>query len=189
VKEKEQSAVIKTRSGRHVDLLFPEAMIGLIDIDDIGYALSKINRFNGHTTRPYSVAEHCLNGVVYSLPQHKLRFLMHDAAEAYLGDKVGPLKVSPLFAEYRALEKRWDGVIAERYGMGALEAPKEIHETDKRMLVTEQRDLMGRAPASSDAHLPFAGLISDVTPSTDWIAERFIATFYKLVKEMVGARR
>jgi hypothetical protein len=184
----EQRAVIKTRSGKYINLLEPEAMVGLIDIDDIGYALSKINRFNGHTTRPYSVAEHCLLGVPYCLPAHRLEFLMHDASEAYLGDTVGPLKRSGLFQDYCELETRWTAAIAVRYGL-LVPTPKEIHVTDKRMLVTEKRDLMGRPPSSSDSFRPFEGILSQVAPSCDEIAERFIATFYELAKATVGAKR
>jgi hypothetical protein len=182
-------AIITTRSGRHVDLLAPAEMVSLIDIDDIAYALSKINRFNGHTTRLYSVAEHCLNGVAYCLPQHKLEFLLHDATEAYLGDAVGPIKGSHVFTEYRKLESSWWAAIAGRYGV-RFELPKEIHEVDKRMLVTEQRDLMmGRAPSSRDPFLPFSGILSPVAQHCDEIAQRFLAKFYELTRITVGAKR
>jgi hypothetical protein len=182
------TATIKTRSGKYVDLLNPEGMIALIDIDDIGFALSKTNRFCGHTSRPYTVAEHCLLGVPYCLPANRLEFLMHDASEAYLGDTVGPLKRSGLFEAYRELEERWGQAIAVRFGL-RLEIPREIHEVDKRMLVTEQRDLMGRPPSSSDSYQPFEGIISQVAPNCDEIAERFIAKFYELAKATVGAKK
>jgi uncharacterized protein len=185
----QQSAVVKMRSGRHIDLLSPEQMVSMIDIDDIAYSLSKMMRFNGHTSRPYSVAEHCLRGVAYSLPQHRLEFLLHDATEAYLGDVVGPLKRCGLFEAYRELESRWAGAVAERYGIAA-KMSKEVHETDKRMLVTEERDLMGRPPASNDSYLPFEGIISNgAAPHPDEVAERFIAKFYRLTKVTVGAKR
>jgi uncharacterized protein len=183
-----QAAVSKMRSGRHIDLLEPEAMVPLIDIDDIAHSLSKINRFDGHTTRPYSVAEHCLRGMGYSLPQHQLQFLLHDASEAYLGDVNGLLKKTAVFDAYRALEKRWEAAIAERFGIRKI-VPKEIHETDKRMLLTEQRDLMGRAPSSRDQYKPFEALISQVAPSCDELAERFLANFYQQTKVTEGAKR
>lgn len=183
-----QSAVIKTRSGKYVELLMPEQMVGLIDIDDIAYALAKINRFCGHTSRLYTVAEHCLLGVPYCLRANKLEFLLHDAAEAYLGDTVGPLKRSGLFEAYRALEVRWGNAIAERFGIRC-ELPKEIHEIDQRMLVTEQRDLMGRPPSSRDDYRPFAMTIPAAAPSCDETARRFISKFYQLAKITVGAKR
>lgn len=187
-KQHEERAVIKTRSGKYINLLEPEAAVSLIDIDDIGYALSKTNRFCGHTSRPYTVGEHCLLGLPYCQPANRLEFLMHDASEAYLGDTVGPLKRSGLFEAYRELEARWSYAIAERFGL-MRDIPREIHEVDKRMLVTEQRDLMGRPPSSGDTYKPFEGVISQTAPNCDEIAERFIAKFYQLAKVTVGAKR
>lgn len=70
-----------------------------IDIEDIAHGLSLQNRFNGHIAHPYSVAQHCLNAVGCAIEFHKeddpnilLAILMHDCAEAYLGDIVRPLK-------------------------------------------------------------------------------------------------
>lgn len=182
----QQTAWIKTRSGKYLDLLAPE--VRLISIDDIGWSLARTARFNGHTSRFYSVAEHCLLGVGQSLPEHQRTFLMHDAPEYVLGDALGPLKSTSIFDGYRALEDNWWGAIAERFGL-PVKMSREIHETDKRMLVTEQRDLMGRPPASSDRFKPYAMRISEVEPSRDEIAEQFISTFYELTKHTVGAKR
>ena len=68
-----------------------------IDITDIIHALSMINRYNGHTRFPYTVAQH---SVYVAQLEYKhsnnarqaLAGLMHDAAEAYVGDIVRPLK-------------------------------------------------------------------------------------------------
>lgn len=184
------SAVITTYTGRHVDLLWPE--LAEIAIDDIAYALAANNRFNGHTVRPYSVAEHCLLGVEFCVPSNRLEFLMHDASEAYLGDIVGPLKATVMFEPYCKLEAQWADAIALRFGLqhsteGKL--AKEIHSVDRRMLVTEQRDLMGRRPRSTDAYKPFPLAISAVTPCREALAEKFLAKFYELVPLTVGAKR
>jgi len=181
-----ERAVITTWTGRHVDLLWPE--LADIHIDDIAWSLAGINRFNAHTSRLYTVAEHCLLGAELSLPQHKLEFLLHDAPEAYLGDVTGPLKGTAMFAPYRVLEERWWQVMAYRFGVRA-KLPKEIHTVDKRMLVTEQRDLMGRPPQSTDTYKPFPLAISPVEPSRPWLAEKFIATFRELVSSTEGAKR
>ena len=68
-----------------------------IDIYDIAWALSQINRFVGHARRPYSVAEHSL--LVADLakidgksPAVQLACLLHDAHEAYTGDVGSPHK-------------------------------------------------------------------------------------------------
>ena len=186
--QEEQRAVIKTRSGKYINLLEPQWMIDLIDIDDIAHALSKNNRFGGHTSRPYTVGEHSLLGVPYCQPANRLEFLLHDAPEAYLGDTVGPLKRTGLFDAYRELEERWWHAIAERFGLRR-DLPREIHEVDKRMLVTEQRDLMGRPPSSSDDYKPFVMSIPAAAPSCDETARRFIAKFYQLTKSTVGAKK
>lgn len=182
----QQEAWIKTRSGKYLDLLSPQ--IELIAIDDIGWSLARTARFNGHTTRFYSVAEHCLLGVSQSLPEDRHVFLMHDAPEYVLGDCLGPLKKTTYFESYRTLEDNWWRAIAARFGL-PLKMPKAIHETDKRMLVTEQRDLMGRPPVSSDRFKPYPMHISAVEPSRDELAERFIATFYELTRQTVGAKK
>lgn len=185
---KQEVAIIKTYRGLHIDLLSPETASGLINIDDIAWALSGISRYNAHTNRIYSVAEHCLLGVPYCLPQNRLEFLLHDAPEAYLGDIVGPIKNTSIYAAYRALEERWWVAIAERFGVRA-SLPKEIAAVDKKMRVTEQRDLMGRRPSISDSWPPFAMTISPVAPSRDEVASHFLDKFLQLTKVTVGAKR
>lgn len=86
---------ICTISGKEIDIF----AISLEDIvlEDIVHALSLINRYNGHTRYPYTVAQH---SVYVSQMEYKhsknarkaLAALMHDAAEAYIGDIVRPVK-------------------------------------------------------------------------------------------------
>lgn len=180
------SAWIKTGTGRYHDLLCPES--AEISIDDIAIALSKINRFGGHPTRVYSVAEHCLLGADLSMPNYALEFLLHDATEAYLGDIVGPLKSTAMFDAYRGLEARWWNVIAFRFGVRE-KLPREVHVTDRRMLATELRDLMGHQPRSTDAYAPFPTHLPHTAPSAAQLQEKFLAKFYELVGMTVGAKR
>jgi hypothetical protein len=73
-----------------------------ISLEDIAYALSRVPRFNGHTeNRSWSVAEHSVlvaDLVLASYPQSSpgliLGALLHDAHEAYLGDRVRPVKLA-----------------------------------------------------------------------------------------------
>jgi hypothetical protein len=82
---------------------------------DVSHALSQTNRFGGHTVRPYSVAAHSLL-VAELLPAHlKLQGLMHDAAEAFMGDVISPIK--QLLPEVKALEKIIWRAIADRFGL------------------------------------------------------------------------
>ena len=79
-------------------------------IFDVFRALPNINRFNGQTLRPYSVASHSLmcekmayEAFGFNSPHLRIAVLLHDAAEAYLGDIVRPIKT--LFVDFAALEK------------------------------------------------------------------------------------
>ena len=65
-----------------------------IHLGDIVHALGRINRFLGQTRRPISVLWHSL--IVTELCRHesfetRLEALLHDAAEAYVGDWISPL--------------------------------------------------------------------------------------------------
>lgn len=135
---------IRTFSGRYVDLLHPTT--DMVCIEDIAHALSNECRFSGHTSRFYSVAEHSILCAVFvEDKEDQFCALMHDATEAYLKDLPKPLKMLPEFEFYNELESRWWKVIAEKFYLPA-EIPESVKRVDKRLLVTEQRDLMLRVP-------------------------------------------
>jgi len=69
-------------------------------------------------------------------PGHKLEALLHDATEAYLSDISDPLK--KLLPEYRAIEKKFDAIIREKFGLPE-EITSAIQYADKTMLVHEAR--------------------------------------------------
>ena len=85
-----------------------------VRIEDIAHSLSMMCRYNGHINEFYNVAEHCIR---VSKRLEKLGFnkkiqlcgLLHDAAEAYLGDLVSPVK--KVLYEYINLEKLYQDVI------------------------------------------------------------------------------
>jgi hypothetical protein len=88
-------------------------------IDDIAQALSIQTRFAGHCTHHYSVAQH---SVLVSEVMERMYYasyrqsedaleaslygLMHDAAEAYVGDIPAPLKGLPELSGYNMVEHR-----------------------------------------------------------------------------------
>ena len=80
-----------THTGRHVDPLNVRAED--ICLEDIAFALSNLCRFGGHV-RFYSVAEHCVRVCRAAPPELQRAALLHDAAEAYIGDIIRPLKRS-----------------------------------------------------------------------------------------------
>ncbi len=87
-----------------------------IDIEDIIHSLSAIGRFNGHTPRLYSVAEHSMLVARIVSPEHRLGALLHDAAEAYTGDMISPIK-SNSGRIYKSLEKRIERAIEQHFGV------------------------------------------------------------------------
>jgi 5'-deoxynucleotidase YfbR-like HD superfamily hydrolase len=110
-----------------------------IDIEDIAHGLAYTCRFNGQTTAFYSVAQHSLMVADLVPNELKLDALMHDAAEAYLGDVVKPLKA--LLPEYRAIEEHVNNIIAKAFNLGDCCHPA-IKRADLIALATEKRDLM-----------------------------------------------
>jgi len=81
---------VATVSGVYVDILSPDP--ASINIEDIAHALAHQARFNGHLPQFYSVAAHSVLVSHLIDPDLALAGLLHDAAEAYLGDIVSPLK-------------------------------------------------------------------------------------------------
>lgn len=124
---------ILINSGALFDVLQPNP--GDIRLDDIAHALSNICRFNGHTKEFYSVAQHSL--LVSDLVdyEHKLQALMHDAAEAYVGDVVTPVKFL-LGDKYRELITGVEKSIAQAFGYPA-ELSEEVKAADLRALYLE----------------------------------------------------
>ena len=128
---------ITTRSGRQVSLLNPKPE--QIDIGDIAHGLAFQCRFNGQTSRFYSIAQHSMM-VASMLPDHlKLAGLLHDAAEAYVGDVVQPLKA--LLPDFQAIEERISLAIGMRLGVN-LEHHVDVKQADLIALATEKRDLL-----------------------------------------------
>ncbi len=113
-----------------------------IDFYDIAHALSLICRFGGACRRFYSVAEHSINVSRLLEPFGLAREgLLHDAAEAYLGDMPTPLK--RLFPEFSKLEDRLMEIIAGVFGLD-WPFPELVKEADRYMLEREAEALMTR---------------------------------------------
>jgi 5'-deoxynucleotidase YfbR-like HD superfamily hydrolase len=137
----EPGPFIQTLSGRRVNPL--DASPEDIDAGDIARALSNTCRFGGHSKAFYSVAQH--SSIVCDLleqrgatPDELMAALLHDAAEAYLGDLPHPLKHrSELGAAFRVAEKRLEAVIAERFALP--EAAARVKPIDRALLAAERR--------------------------------------------------
>jgi hypothetical protein len=158
-------------SGAYIDLENPQAEVMTPEV--IARALSRICRFTGHTSRFYSVAEHSYRMSYLVPPAFALEALMHDAAEAFVGDMAKPLK-NQLWA-YTAYEEGIWAELSERYQL-PLELSPEIKHADLVMLKWEKRDLM---PATNEQWPILAGIeMPDETienlgpePDLDWERE------------------
>lgn len=135
---------IPTRSGGKVCLHFP--LPEQIHIEDIAGALSKIPRFNGHTTELYSVAQHSVLVSLYLRNEPDpipMAALLHDAHEAYFGDITTPVKDLLASQFLHAKTERMDEAIGLRLGIDpALFRCDVVQAADRILLATEKRDLM-----------------------------------------------
>ncbi len=117
-----------------------------IDIQDIAHALAHVCRFGGHCKAFYSVAEHCVR-VSQAIREaggtvaEQFEGLMHDSAEAYVGDMVWPLKQVEDVSGYKRVEKLVEAAIAERFQLPHEQSPI-VKKFDLVLLSTEKRDLM-----------------------------------------------
>ena len=134
---------IRLRSGCYLDLVAPQP--DQFTFSDIAGALSKLCRFGGQINSFYSVAEHSFHCAhLAMLDGHSVdvqrAVLMHDAAEAFIGDIVKPLKLQ--LPQVEAIERSIENVIAAKYGsLGFAAYESIIREIDQAMLIHERRQL------------------------------------------------
>lgn len=159
------SGLIQSYSGKAVTPLFlrPEQ----VTFEDIPHALAQKVRFNGHLRElGYSVAQHCVIGAQEILPpggrhapaldifRYKLAFLLHEVSEVYLPDVPAPIKRFLHVAIIRGGDSTYDtwADLETQHAQAFLDAlglptlfplldSTEVKTTDRRMLVTEKRDL------------------------------------------------
>lgn len=167
---------ILTAAGRYFDFTRPEDCN--FDVDEIAHALSHICRFTGHTRVFYSVAQHSVHVSHLVPPEHALAGLLHDAAEAFVGDVASPLK--QLLPEYKAIERRVEAAVLKRFLLPP-KLPDCVKKADLVMLATEQRDLMPR----HDEWEVIRGVTRMLKPIIPWSPELARARFLERYEEIL----
>lgn len=156
-----------------------------VDIRDIAHALAMICRFGGHVRSYYSVAQHSVLVSCHVPQKYAIAALLHDAAEAYVGDMVSPIKRQ--LPAYKKLEAGVERVVMERFELGDFDQDmigmSHVKEADLVALITEQRDLWaGPARERSKEVWPWARRIAPL----GWRAAKYL--FLSRWQELTGDR-
>ena len=185
---------IETFTGKVFDLENPTPE--KITIMDIAHALSMQCRFTGHCAEFYSVAQHSVLTSLRVPKDLRLAALMHDSAEAYVGDTSRPLKglmtfmqgtpsvcSSPhLLSDLELIE--WDILEAINKKFGVEEdSTGLVQDADLRMLMTERRDLFAITTPPKDWEIDAEPYPETIRPWPSRSAkEMFLRSFYVLSK-------
>jgi hypothetical protein len=150
----DETGWMQTYSGRKFWPLAPRAQD--VELADVAHGLAMTCRYGGHSRMFYSVAEHCILVSQFvemharnaGKPADEVRqlaqlALMHDSAEAYIGDMIRPLKHQPEMAEFRRAEIAIEAEIAKAFWLQwSPEAHQIVKSVDDRILVDEIEYLM-----------------------------------------------
>lgn len=162
-----------------------------VHIEDIAHALSNTCRWGGRVSDYYSVCQHSVHVaqiVERNDPQLALHALLHDAAEAYLGDIPTPIKHHLLLMRGKqrepvsTTEHRILDVIYLAFGLGPYVDRLTIRDADRLALATEARDLMGG--------LTWDGMVPTNEPVLDPLSPRAARTqFMAMFRRLTGGKQ
>ena len=150
---------------------------GDFDLEEIAHALSMICRFGGQIRSFYSVGQHSVlvgRAVFGATGNHALALygLLHDAAEAYIGDVVWPVKHASEMRGYKVLEQRVESALRRQFGLHPVQ-PDVVKHYDLVLLATEKRDLREREDPhvrhEHDLARSSYGLHADIAPLSERI--------------------
>jgi len=165
-----------TVTGRRFDPWEPDA--DLIDPRDITHALAHLCRFNGHTREYYSVAQHSCMVADLVPEKDKLAALLHDAAEAYLGNTGRPLRER---VHVDAEDWIWER-ICTCFNIDC-KLPATVRHADLVALATERRDLMPADPAVWDCLIGIEPTAETISP---WTATEVRLTFHQRLMDQLA---
>jgi hypothetical protein len=164
--------VVTTFSGKEVDLLSPA--LSSISILDIAHHESLINRYNGAVE--HSVAYHSYLASLLVPDDMALAVLLHDAAEAFVGDDVKQKK--NIVRGSRELEDRLQRAVCEKFGL-AWPQPPIVKRADLAIYALELVKLLGwthkvkALPAAVQS-------MSIISKRPEEVRHLFLARFYDL---------
>jgi len=187
------AGVIRTISGRVIDLSTFNA--DDIDMFDIAWGLGNIRRYNGHTVEDYTVAHHSIIMSYYVPKEFALEALLHDAAEAYVGDLIWPVKA--LFPEMERFENELAHVIMKHFDVpGALSCHpiglqngKLVYEKSKQVKLADHTIFehecfeMGR-PGTYHQKMEDAWIEAALAHEEYWYASQY--AFVQRFRELMG---
>lgn len=175
---------IETFTGDAFDIFHPT--VQAVHLIDIAHALGMICRYNGHCTERYSVAEHSVHVANYLActgwsNRVCLLGLLHDAAEAYIGDLCRPIKTMPELRPYRVVEEACQRVILEKFGLEeTAEDAYRIKFADNVLTRAEAFELMStKGEAWNWGDIPFVPRKFGFWSPTE-ACLRFLEAFYDL---------
>lgn len=188
--EESLSIIVHTVTGKKIDITQLSTNLLDINMEDIAHSLAMQCRYNGHTNKFYSVAEHAVLLSRYALEAHKGQvmqmpiakvMLLHDASEAYLGDVIAPIK--GIMYEYCVFEEYVAEQIYKRFNI--LQDKNILHgritELDKSICIDEMQQLMHEVDPELLINPDYKKLGITVQ---GWTPEQAKAEFLKLAKEL-----
>jgi len=135
---------IQLYEGQRFDFLKPQP--AMISIETIAHSLSNLCRYNGHTKKFYSVAQHCCYAYDMASDKNKRVALGHDFGESATSDIASPLKnYPPIHEAYMPIETVIETMLAKKFEH-EYPYPPEVKYIDRSLLKTECRDIMPSVP-------------------------------------------
>ena len=173
---------VETFTGGQFDVFDPAPES--VRLGDIAAGLAHTCRFGGHCSRFYSVAEHSLHvsqELSSDRPRLQLVGLLHDAAEAYIGDIPRPLK-----AELDGIETVEHEILDAVWRAFDVSPPTDdewatVMEADDRLLAYEATHLLEDGSWAAESS-PLGYELGGDAPET--VRERFRTRTERLVDQI-----
>jgi hypothetical protein len=120
---KDTASCFVTVNGEHVPIQLARLQPYHFTLEDTAHALSLINRYNGHTKHPYSLATHALNCLsvaedFYGIADEHflMRVMLRKAHKAFMGDLPQPFQHFLGVYSCNLLKSNIQGHLKELYG-------------------------------------------------------------------------